>query len=159
MPLKHGKVVVFGDSVVLSGRGALQATLKSMSIDAAVGRQPWEIAKRIKIRRSEDRLSSFVVIHMGTNGLVTRRDLEPILRQLKDRKRVVVVDVQVPRVWMKQTNKMIYSLVPKYKNVRLANWHVVSHGHSNYFTSDGVHLTPAGGKVFARIIRQALQAP
>ena len=159
MPLKHGKVVVFGDSVVLSGRVALQANLKSMSLDAAVGRQPWEIAKRIKIRRSEDRLSSFVVIHMGTNGLVTRRDLEPILRQLKDRKRVVVVDVQVPRVWMKQTNKMIYSLVPKYKNVRLATWHLASRGHSNYFTSDGVHLTPAGGKVFARIIRQALQAP
>jgi len=159
MPLKHGKVVVFGDSVVLSGRVALQANLKSMSLDAAVGRQPWEIAQRIKIRRSEDRLSSFVVIHMGTNGLVTRRDLEPILRQLKDRKRVVVVDVQVPRVWMKQTNKMIYSLVPKYKNVRLATWHLASRGHSNYFTSDGVHLTPAGGKVFARIIRQALQAP
>jgi lysophospholipase L1-like esterase len=60
---------------------------------------------------------------------------------------------------MKQTNKMIYSLVPKYKNVRLASWRVASHGHRNYFTSDGVHLTPAGGKVFARIIRQALSTP
>ena len=159
MPVKHGKVIVFGDSVVLSGRIALQKNLKSLSIDAAVGRQPWEIAKRIKIRRSEGRLSNYVVIHMGTNGLVSRQDLEPILNQLKDRKRVVVVDVQVPRVWMNQTNKMIYALVPKYKNVRLASWRIASHGHSGYFTPDGVHLTFSGGKVFARIIREALSAP
>lgn len=159
MPIKHGKVVVFGDSVVLSGHSALTKSLKSLSIDAAVGRQPWEIAQRIKIRRSEGRLSDYVVIHMGTNGLVTQRDLKPILNQLRDRKRVVVVDVQVPRVWMNQTNKMIYSLVPKYKNVRLASWRLASHGHNNYFTSDGVHLTFSGGKVFAKIIRDALSAP
>ena len=159
MPVNHGKVGVFGDSVVLSGRFALQATLKSLSIDAAVGRQPWEIAQRIKIRRSEGRLSDFVVIHMGTNGLVTRQDLEPILNQLRDRKRVVVVDVQVPRVWMHQTNEMIYALFPKYKNVRLASWRVASHGHNGYFTPDGVHLTYAGAKVFAKIIRNALSAP
>lgn len=159
MPVNHGKVGVFGDSVVLSGRFALQATLKSLSIDAAVSRQPWEIAQRIKIRRSEGRLSDYVVIHMGTNGLVTRENLEPILNQLKDRKRVVVVDVQVPRVWMHQTNEMIYALVPKYKNVRLASWRVASHGHSGYFTPDGVHLTYAGAKVFAKIIQDALRAP
>jgi len=159
MPVKHGKVVVFGDSVVLSGRFALQARLKSLSIDAAVGRQPWEIAQRIKVRRSEGRLSDFVVIHMGTNGLVTRQNLEPILNQLRDRKRVVVVDVQVPRVWMHQTNEMIYALFPKYKNVRLASWRVASHGHSGYFTPDGVHLTVAGAKVFAKIIKDALRAP
>jgi len=159
MPVRHGKVVVFGDSVVLSGHLALQATLKSLSIDAAVSRQPWEIADRIKIRRAQGRLSDFVVIHMGTNGLVTRQNLEPILNELRDRKRVVVVDVQVPRVWMHQTNEMIYALVPKFKNVRLASWRLASHGHSGYFTPDGVHLTYAGGKVFAKIIRDALSAP
>ena len=159
MPIRHGKVIVFGDSVVLSGRFALQAMLQSLSIDAAVGRQPWEIAQRISTRRTEGRLSNFVVIHMGTNGLVTRQDLAPILDTLRDRKRVVVVDVQVPRVWMKQTNQMIYGLVPKYKNVRLASWRQVSQGHSNYFTPDGVHLTPEGGKVFAKIIKDALSAP
>jgi len=159
MPIKHGRVVVFGDSVVLSGRSALQDSLNSISIDAAVGRQPWEIAQRISLRRSQGRLSNFVVIHMGTNGLVTRENLAPILNQLRDRKRVVVVDVQVPRVWMKQTNKMIYSLIEKYPNVRLASWRLASKGHSNYFTPDGVHLTKTGGKVFARIIKQALRQP
>lgn len=156
MPIKHGLVTVFGDSVVLSGRPALQSTLRSLSMDAAVGRQPWEIAQRIKIRRSQGRLSQYVVIHMGTNGLVSRQNLAPILDELKDRKRVVLVDVQVPRVWMQQANRMIYMIAPHYKNVRIASWRDASAGHSSYFTPDGVHLTPAGGKVFAKIIQQAL---
>ena len=159
MPAKHGKVVIFGDSVVLSGRKALQDSLKNMSIDAAVGRQPWQIAQRIKIRRAQGRLSDYVVIHMGTNGLVTRQNLAPILNELRDRRRVVVVDVQVPRVWMKQTNTMIESIVTHYPNVRLASWRDASAGHSSYFTPDGVHLTFKGGKVFAHIIEVALQAP
>ncbi|MBU6347137.1 MAG: acyltransferase [Actinomycetales bacterium] len=156
MPVKHGKVVVFGDSVVLSGRFALQATLKSVSIDAAVGRQPWEIADRIKLRRKQGRLSNFVVIHMGTNGLVTRNDLAPILNQLRDRKRVVVVDVQVPRVWMRGSNQTIYALLKDYPNVRLASWRLASKGHPGYFTPDGVHLQPPGARIFAKIIRDAL---
>ena len=159
MPRRHGKVVVFGDSVVLSGRFALGATLKSLSIDAAVGRQPWEIADRITLRRKQGRLSDYVVIHMGTNGLVTKQDLAPILNKLRDRKRVVVVDVQVPRVWMKQTNRMIYSLLKEYPNVRLASWRLASIGHPQYFTPDGVHLQPAGAKVFSKIIKDALSKP
>ena len=159
MPVRHGRVVIFGDSVVLSGRKALQGALKNISIDAAVGRQPWEIAQRIKIRRSQGRLADYVVIHMGTNGLVTGKDLQPILNSLRDRRRVVVVNVQVPRSWMKQSNKTIQSLVGRYPNVRLASWHDVAAGHNSYFTPDGVHLTTQGGKIFARMIKNALEKP
>ena len=156
---KHGKVVIFGDSVVLSGRLALRSEIGKLSIDAAVGRQPSEIAKRIRIRRKEDRLSADVVIHMGTNGIVTQKDLEPILEQLRDRRRVVVVNVQVPRVWMKATNKMIAKVIKHYPNVRLANWNTTSKGKRKYFAPDGVHLTPSGGRVFAKMIERALNAP
>lgn len=156
---KHGKVVIFGDSVVLSGREALRSEIGKLSIDAAVGRQPNEIAKRIKIRRKEDRLSADVVIHMGTNGLVTQKDLEPILNQLRDRRRVVVVNVQVPRVWMKATNKMIAKVIKHYPNVRLANWSAASKGKRKYFAPDGVHLTKRGSRVFAKLIERELNAP
>lgn len=156
---KHGKVVIFGDSVVLSGRDALRSEIGKLSIDAAVGRQPNEIAKRIRIRRKEDRLSADVVIHMGTNGLVTQKDLEPILNQLRDRRRVVVVNVQVPRVWMKATNKMIAKVIKHYPNVRLANWNKTSKGKRKYFAPDGVHLTQRGGRVFAKMIERELNAP
>lgn len=153
------KPVVFGDSVVLGSRDQLKAVLGLISIDAQVGRQPGEIAERIGIRRAEKRLGDTVVIHMGTNGIVTEQDLRPILDLLSDRKRVVVVNVRVPRPWMKPTNEMINSIVGSYPNVRLADWNTVSKGHRGYFGPDGVHLTHTGAQVFAELILQTMNQP
>ena len=156
---RRGHPIVFGDSVVLGARFSLGAILGQLSIDAAVSRQPWEISQRIELRRREHRLGSDVVIHMGTNGLVREQDLRPILSQLRDRRRVVLVNVSVPRVWMDGSNSTIAGLAKEFPNVRIANWRTTSKGHRGYFVPDGVHLTPAGGKVFAQIIRTALSAP
>jgi peptidoglycan/LPS O-acetylase OafA/YrhL len=151
--------VVFGDSVVLGARESLKAVMGEISIDAAVSRQPEEIAERIRTRRDEKRLGPDVVIHMGTNGIVQEEDLKPILEELSDRRRVVVVNVRVPRVWMKPTNEMIESLVVQYPNVRLANWNAVSKGKKGYFAPDGVHLTKKGAKVFGTLVNETLRGP
>ena len=151
--------IVFGDSVVLSALTSLQSTLGDIAIDAEIARQPAVIAQRIELRRKEQRLGNDVVIHMGTNGVVTRKDLEPILQALSDRRRVVVVNVKVPRKWMKASNSMIAELAPLYPNVRIADWATTSNGHRNYFGPDGVHLTKTGGQVFANLIKETLDAP
>ncbi len=151
--------VVFGDSVVLGARESLKAVMGEISIDAAVSRQPEEIAERIRARRDERRLGPDVVIHMGTNGIVQEEDLKPILEELRDRNRVVVVNVRVPRVWMKPTNEMIGSLVGQYPNVRLADWNSVSKGKKGYFAPDGVHLTKTGAEVFGNLVNDTLRSP
>ena len=151
--------VVFGDSVVLGARESLKAVMGEISIDAAVSRQPKVIAERIRARRDEKRLGPNVVIHMGTNGIVREEDLKPILEELSDRNRVVVVNVRVPRVWMKPTNEMISTLVAQYPNARLADWNSVSKGHKKYFAPDGVHLTRTGAEVFGNLINDTLQGP
>ena len=151
--------VVFGDSVVLGARESLKAVLGEISIDAAVSRQPEEIAERIRTRRDERRLGPDVVIHMGTNGIVQEEDLKPILEELRDRNRVVVVNVRVPRVWMNPTNEVIGSLVGQYPNVRLADWNAVSKGKKGYFAPDGVHLTKTGAEVFGNLVNDTLRSP
>ena len=151
--------VVFGDSVVLGARESLKAVMGEISIDAAVSRQPEVIADRIRERRLERRLGPDVVIHMGTNGIVQEEDLKPILEELRDRNRVVVVNVRVPRVWMKPTNEMISSLVVQYPNARLADWNAVSKGHKGYFAPDGVHLTKTGAEVFGNLVNDTLRGP
>ena len=151
--------VVFGDSVVLGARESLKAVMGEISIDAAVSRQPEAIAERIRARRDERRLGPDVVIHMGTNGIVQEEDLKPILEELRDRNRVVVVNVRVPRVWMKPTNEMISSLVGQYPNVRLADWNAVSKGKKGYFAPDGVHLTKTGAEVFGNLVNDTLRSP
>jgi peptidoglycan/LPS O-acetylase OafA/YrhL len=158
-PILDIKPVVFGDSVVLGAHEKLKEVLGLISIDAKIGRQPAEIAERIEIRRAEKRLGDVVIIHMGTNGIVTENDLKPILDRLTDRERVIVVNVRVPRPWMKPTNEMISSIVPQYPNVRLADWSTASKGHRGYFVSDGVHLTKSGQQAFAELILQTMSQP
>jgi lysophospholipase L1-like esterase len=151
--------VVFGDSVVLSGIDQLKDALGEVSIDAEIGRLPSEIAERIELRRKEQRLGNDIVIHMGTNGPIAREDLEPILQELADRRRVVIVNVKVPRKWMSASNKMINELVPLYSNVRLADWATTAKGRRGYFAPDGVHLTRTGARAFAALIDETLAAP
>lgn len=152
-------LVIFGDSVILSAANPLTETLGDIAIDAEIGRQPAEIAQRIELRRTEQRLGNDVVIHMGSNGAIARGDLEPILQDLSDHRRVVVVNVKVPRKWMKQSNEMINELVPLYPNVRLADWATTAQGKRKYFAPDGVHLTKSGGRALAELIQATLDAP
>ena len=151
--------VIFGDSVVLSARQSLRSVIGKVSIDAAVSRQPEVIADRIRLRRDERRLGPNVIIHMGTNGIVQEEDLKPILDELRDRDRVVVVNVRVPRVWMKPTNETIASLVAQYPNARLADWNSISKGKKGYFAPDGVHLTRTGADAFGTLINETLVGP
>lgn len=151
--------VVFGDSVVLSGKVALEKAVPGVAIDAAVSRQPKLIAKRIRKRRDALRLGNDIVIHMGTNGRIMERDLRPILESLRDRHRVVVVGVAVPRPWMAPSNRLIRTVIRDFPNVRLADWAAVSRGHREYFVADGVHLTAKGGAAFASMVATALAEP
>ncbi len=151
--------VIFGDSVVLSARKSLRSVMGKVSIDAAVSRQPEVIAERIRLRREERRLGPNVIIHMGTNGIVQEEDLRPILDELSDRNRVVVVNVRVPRVWMKPTNETIALLVAQYPNARLADWNSISKGKKGYFAPDGVHLTKTGADAFGALINETLVGP
>lgn len=151
--------VVFGDSVVLSARDSLRSIIGKISIDAAVARQPKVIADRIRIRRDESRLGPNVIVHLGTNGIIQKKDLKLILEILSDRNRVVVVNDRVPRAWMKPNNDLIAKMVAQYPNARLADWNAASNGHRGYFAPDGVHLTKTGGQAFANLIYDRLHGP
>ena len=150
---------VFGDSVVLSARNSLRESLGEITIDAEVSRQPDVIAERIQIRHTENRLGPVVVIHMGTNGTMREDVLRTTIAGLTDRTRVVVVNVRVPRAWMKPNNEIIAQTVTEFPNVRLVDWAAASKGKKKYFAPDGVHLTKSGGKVFADLINEAIAAP
>ncbi len=151
--------VVFGDSVVLGARNSLKAVLGEISIDAKVSRQPSVIAERIQLRRAENRLGQVVVIHMGTNGTMGDDVLRATLEGLTDRRRIVIVNVRVPRAWMKPNNKKIADQISQFPNVRFVDWATASKGKKKYFAPDGVHLTKSGGKVFANLINDAITAP
>ena len=151
----NGPVSVIGDSVVLGARSAIKDAIPGARVDAKVSRMPGGFTGRVKKLDRRDKLANVVVVHPATNGVMNAKILRGILDPLTDYERVVIVNASVPRSWEKQNNKVIAKVTPDYPNVVVADWKSASDGRSDYFVSDGVHLTGSGAAAFAEVIREA----
>ena len=151
----NGPVSVIGDSVVLGARSAIKDAIPGARVDAKVSRMPGGFTGRVKKLDRRDKLANVVVVHPATNGVINAKIMRGILDPLTDYERVVIVNASVPRSWEKQNNKVIAKVTPDYPNVVVADWKSASDGRSEYFVSDGVHLTGSGAAAFAAVIREA----
>jgi hypothetical protein len=154
-PVDNGPATLFGDSVMLGARNAIYDAIPGARVDAAVSRFPGAFTGRITRAKNHNRLADIVVIHAGTNGVMPESILRAMLDQLTDRKKVVVVNTAVPRSWRGPDNAVIDSVTPDYPNVVVVDWNEAAKGHPEWFVSDGVHLTAAGAKAYAALIKKA----
>jgi peptidoglycan/LPS O-acetylase OafA/YrhL len=141
-------LTAIGDSVLLGSSRVLKRMLPGATIYATVGWQAASVLDQIKALRKAGTLTPVVLVHLGTNGYVTERQLREMLDLLADRKRVLLVNTHVPRRWMDPNNDLIDQVLPDYPNVVLVDWKDISSGHREFFVSDGVHLTVPGQKAF-----------
>jgi len=70
-------------------------------------------------------------------------------------RRVVFVNLHVPRSWEQPNNGVIAAGVGRYPNAVLVDWHSASAGRPDLFWDDGIHLRPAGAAVYAGLIAAA----
>lgn len=155
----NGPLSALGDSVMLGARGAIQEAIPGTQVDAEVSRMPGAFIGRIKKLRARDKLADVVVIHPATNGVLPEPMMREMLDLLAEVPHVIVVNSAMPRSWRKPNNEVLREVVPDYPNAVLVDWFALSEDSPDYFTSDGIHLTPRGAKVFAQAIRDAMPAP
>jgi len=117
-------------------------------VHAEVGWQATDVLRTLQRVREAGELHPVVVIHLGTNGYITEKQLRAMLDLLDDRQQVLVVNSRVPKRWMAANNALLEAIVPSYPNAVLVDWFGLSDPRSEYFVSDGVHLTPAGMRAF-----------
>ncbi len=147
----NGAVTAIGDSVMLGVASQLMGKIDGTKVDAEVSRQASGVLERVQRLSKKGLLAPTVVIHTGTNGVVTEDQLREMLDILSDRERVVVVNTNVPRPWRKPNNELIEAIVPEYPNAVIADWFSVSKDNPEYFVSDGTHPQwPSGIKAFVR---------
>ena len=152
----NGPLSALGDSVMLGARGAIQEAIPGTKVDAEVSRMPGAFIGRIKKLRARDKLADVVVIHPATNGVLPEPMMREMLDLLSGVPHVIVVNSAMPRSWRKPNNDVLRDVVPDYPNAVLVDWHALSADSPEYFTSDGIHLTPRGAQVFAQAIRDAM---
>ena len=138
---------------------ALDAAARAdVRVDAAVNRQFGNAIDIVRAIKDSGQLSDIVVVHMGTNGVITQGHMDAMMELLKDRKRVVFLNLKVPRRWEQIDNDVLAANVPKYPNAVLIDWHAVGAAHPEYFYEDGFHLRPDGARAYAELIAQQTSA-
>ena len=143
---------------MLGARNGLTSRIKRSSVDAAVGRQAVDVLARIRQLKAAGALRDTVVLHTGSNGYIEKNELQEMLDELAPAKRLVVVNVSVPRIWQDPNNELIAALTRETPNAVLADWHAVVSEEDDLMVKDGVHLTTKGVKSYAQTIKSAIKA-
>ena len=143
-----------GDSIALGSAGALRAVLGGdTTVDAKVGRQ---FAASPAIVEAWTRAHGGpVVVALGANGTVSRRDLDAVLAAAGPR-RVVLVGVAVARRWRDGNNAVLRAAAARAPQVAFVDWAALVAANPGTLGPDGVHPGPRGRALLARAVADAI---
>lgn len=139
-----------GDSVMLGARTALKET--GFRVDATESRQAY-VGPALVRKKGAD-LPENVVVHLGTNGTFPLSTCKSIVRAAGADRRVFLVNVFVPRSWQDSNNAVIRQCNEAFApdRVHVIDWNAAASAHRGWFYGDRIHLKPAGGEAFARLL-------
>jgi peptidoglycan/LPS O-acetylase OafA/YrhL len=156
-PAPAGRVSAIGDSVMLGAAATLTRAVPALDVmDAEVGTQVSYAIEILRWRRDAGQLGDVVVVHLGNNGAFAAGQFDEMMEVLGDERRVVFVNVRVPRAWEGPNNAVIAEGVARHPNAVLADWYSASAYHPEFFVEDGVHLQTEGQRVYADLIAAQL---
>ena len=148
-----GPVSAVGDSIMLDIRSYLQVAIPGVRVDGQVSRQFQAGIQVVEGEKATGTLGTVLVVELGTNGPVASSDFDALMRAASGVKRVVFVDIDVPRPWAAPDNAVLAAGVARYPGVAvLADWYALSSAHPEWFTPDQVHLEPAGAQALADLV-------
>ena len=112
------------------------------------------------INRWSTQLGSTVVIVDGYNDLPASfsGDVELTLDTLRNDgvQHVLWVDLYESRPEFAAKNTVLFAAAKRHPELRVLDWNTFSAGHPDWYQTDAIHLTPAGGVAIAGWIHQAI---
>jgi hypothetical protein len=152
-PPVPGPYFAVGDSLMIDIQPYLEADLPGVDVDGMVSRQFEAGIAVVQAARAAGTLGNVLVVELGTNGTVTSSDIDAMMQAAAGVRRVVFVNVDVPRPWEEPDNAILAAGVARYPGVAvLADWYSLSSDHPEWFAPDQVHLQPAGAQAMAALI-------
>jgi hypothetical protein len=142
---------------MIAAAPALQQRIPHLVIDAAIGRQMWQVPSVVRALRQSGRLGNVVVLGIGSNGPVTKRQLREVLHQIGPTHKLVLVNTYIPLSWEQQVNTLLARTAKAHRRVFLVDWHDAAATHTSLLYSDGVHPTPAGAAMYANLVNAAVR--
>ena len=156
VPTQGGGITGIGDSIMLGSAGYLRNAIGAMGVNAVVGRQADGAIDALRTQLNQGQLGGTVLIHIGTNGYVSGQQFDTMMG-LVGQRRVVFVNIRVPREWEGSNNALLATKVRQYPNASLVDWYSVAVNRPDFFAADGVHLNAAGMQAYAATIAARLR--
>jgi peptidoglycan/LPS O-acetylase OafA/YrhL len=151
--VRRRRPLAVGASVMLASQRALS---RHATVDAAVARQASDILGRLESYRRAGTLPSRVVVQLGENGPPTRGEYRELRDVLGDARRVVLVNVHVPRRWAGEVNHELEQVAAGWPQARVADWHDAA-SRRDLLYDDATHPTPQGQRVYAQLVDELLR--
>jgi hypothetical protein len=152
-PALAGPVSAVGDSIMIDIQPYLESAIAGVTVDGEVSRQFETGVGIVQADRAAGTLGAVLVVELGTNGSVTAADFDALMQAAAGVKRVVFVNINVPRPWEVPDNAVLSAGVARYPGLAvLADWNAESTPHPEWFTPDQVHLEPAGAQALAALV-------
>lgn len=145
-------VSAIGDSVMVGATRALERNIPGIYINARTSRQFGEVREVIAGMLTYNTLGHVVLIHLGTNGVVTDGMVDDVMREVGPDRDVYFVTPKVPRPWEGIDNERLRAAPARWPNAHIIDWYTGSVNNPELFVSDATHLTPKGVVAYTQLI-------
>jgi peptidoglycan/LPS O-acetylase OafA/YrhL len=155
-PSSPPRIVALGDSVMIGAAEKLAVRLgPGFSMSAEVGRQADEfvaIAQRLK---REGHAPQAMIVQMGNNGPLYGDEMEDLRKATSEVGQLFLIDDHAPVSWVGESNHALAEAARDWPRTTLIDWEPVATSHEDLLW-DGIHLTPAGAGLYARLVSAAV---
>ena len=152
------QVTAIGDSVMAASAMTMAAVMPGIYIDAKPDRQMPAGLAIVRRLAATGRLRPVVVIGLGTNYIVTTKQLNELMKVLGPNRKLVLINTYVPDAWSRQVNATEAAFIRQHPSVTPADWFDTIRNRMNLLWPDHIHPEIPGTYVYARMVRRAVQA-
>jgi peptidoglycan/LPS O-acetylase OafA/YrhL len=152
-PPAYASTTAIGDSVMVGAAQALADRLgPSLTVNAEVGRQLNDAADLVGAMAADGTLGRVVLVNLGTNGPSSTERIEALFAAAGPDRRVLLVNVVVPRRWEAEVNDQLAAAAGRHPNAVLVDWRSLVSAEPGLLRDDGFHVTPNGAERYADLI-------
>jgi peptidoglycan/LPS O-acetylase OafA/YrhL len=157
-PSKHWpRIVMLGDSVMIGAEANLEKRLgPGFSMDAKVGRQADEFIAIIEKIKQGGHHPQAMVIQWGNNGPLYSEDMEALRKATTNVGQLFLISDHAPVSWQDESNEAIAEASKLWHDTTEIPWAKAAEEGGESLFWDGIHLTPKGAGVYARLVSQVL---
>jgi peptidoglycan/LPS O-acetylase OafA/YrhL len=157
-PARHWpRIVMLGDSVMIGAEGRFAKRLgPGFSMDAKVGRQADEFLKIIRKIKRGGHHPAAMVIQWGNNGPLYGEDMEALRAATTNVGQLFLISDHAPVSWQDESNEAIAEAAEDWHHTTEIPWAEAAEEDGESLFWDGIHLTPKGADLYARLVSQVV---